>query len=75
LNIVKKYWDKKSLYTKLDPRWRNNMRIKKEDEWKTAFTVLESLFELTAILFRLKNSLAMFQAMMNELLQDLINTS
>jgi len=51
------------------------MRIKKEDEWKTAFTVLESLFELTAILFRLKNSLAMFQAIMNELLQDLINTS
>jgi len=51
------------------------MRMEKENEWKIAFTVLEGLFELTAMLFRLTNSLAMFQAMINELLQDLINTS
>ena len=34
----------------------------------------EELFELTVIFFGLTNSLATFQAMMNELLRDLINT-
>ena len=38
------------------------------------FTTSEGLFELTVMFFRLTNSLAMFQTMMNEILQDLINT-
>ena len=50
------------------------MRIKKEDEWKAAFTTPEGSFEPTVMFFRLTNSLATFQAMMNELLRDLINT-
>ena len=50
------------------------MRIKKEDEWKAAFTTPEGSFEPTVMFFRLTNSLATFQAMMNELLKDLINT-
>ena len=34
----------------------------------------EGSFEPTVMFFRLTNSLAMFQTMMNEILQDLINT-
>ena len=39
-----------------------------------AFITLERSFELTVMFFGLKNSLATFQAMMNKLLRDLINT-
>ena len=65
----------KKLFTKIDLRWGyNNVRIKKGDEWKAAFTMPEGLFEPTVMFFGLTNSLATFQAMMNELLRDLINT-
>jgi len=50
------------------------MRIKEGDEWKTVFTTLEGSFELMVMFFGLTNSPATFQAMMNELLRDLINT-
>ena len=50
------------------------MRIKKEDEWKVAFTILEGSFEPMVIFFGLTNLLAIFQTMINELLRDLINT-
>jgi len=64
----------KKVFTKIDLRWGyNNVRIKKGDEWKAAFTTLEGLFELTVMFFGLTNSPAMFQAMMNELLRDLTN--
>jgi len=56
-------------------RWSyNNVQIKKGDEWKVVFTTPERLFELTVMFFRLMNSLETFQTMMNEILQDLINT-
>ena len=59
----------------MDLRWGyNNVRIKKGDEWKAVFTTLEGSFELTIMFFRLTNSLATFQTMMNKILQDLINT-
>ena len=38
------------------------------------FTTPEGLFELIVIFFQLMNSLAMFQTMMNKILNDLINT-
>jgi len=38
------------------------------------FTTLEGSFELTVMFFGLTNSPVIFQAMMNEILQDLINT-
>ena len=38
------------------------------------FTTLEGSFKPTVMFFRLTHSPAMFQAMMNELLRDLINT-
>ena len=49
------------------------MRIKKGDEWKAVFTTPEGSFESTVIFFGLTNSPAIFQAMMNKLLRDLIN--
>jgi len=65
----------KKLFTKMDLRWGyNNVRIKEGDEWKAAFTILEGSFEPTVMFFGLTNSPATFQAMMNELLRDLINT-
>ena len=50
------------------------MRIKEGDEWKAAFMTPEGSFEPTVMFFGLTNSLATFQAMMNELLRDLTNT-
>ena len=65
----------KKLFTKMDLRWGyNNIRIKEGNEWKTAFTMPEGSFEPTVMFFGLTNSLATFQAMMNKLLRDLINT-
>ena len=65
----------KKVFTKMDLRWGyNNIRIKEGDEWKAAFMMPEGSFELTIMFFGLTNSPATFQAMMNELLRDLINT-
>jgi len=65
----------KKVFMKIDLRWGyNNMRIKEGDEWKAAFMILEGSFEPMVMFFGLINLPAMFQAMMNELLQDLINT-
>jgi len=65
----------KRIFTKMDLRWGyNNVRIKEGDKWKVAFTTLEGSFEPMVMFFRLTNSPATFQAMMNELLRDLINT-
>ena len=65
----------KKLFTKMDLRWGyNNVRIKEGDKWKAAFTMPERSFEPTVMFFGLMNSPATFQAMMNELLRDLINT-
>jgi RNase H-like domain found in reverse transcriptase/Reverse transcriptase (RNA-dependent DNA polymerase) len=57
-----------SLYTKFDIRWGyNNVRIKEGDEWKAAFIMNEGLFEPTVMFFRLTNSPATFQTMMNSI--------
>jgi len=65
----------KKLFTKMDLRWGYyNVRIKEGDEWKATFTTPEGSFEPTVMFFGLTNSPATFQAMMNELLRDLINT-
>ena len=59
----------------MDLRWSyNNVWIKEEDKWKAAFMTPEGSFKPTVIFFGLTNSPAIFQAMMNELLRDLINT-
>ena len=65
----------KKVFIKMDLMWEyNNVRIKEGDKWKAAFMTPEELFELTVMFFGLTNSPATFQAMMNKLLRDLINT-
>jgi len=73
LDVIKNISIKK-VFTKMDLRWGyNNVRIKKGDKWKVAFTTLEGSFEPTIMFSELTNSPATFQTMMNELLRDLIN--
>jgi len=65
----------KKVFMKMDLRWGyNNIRIKEGDEWKAVFTMPEGLFKPTVMFFGLTNSPVTFQAMMNKLLKDLINT-
>jgi len=64
----------KRVFMKIDLRWGfNNVRIKEGDEWKGAFTMYIGSFEPTVMFFRMTNLPATFQAMMNEILRDLIN--
>jgi len=64
----------KRVFTKMDLRWGyNNVRIKEGDKWKAAFTTYVGLFEPVVMFFGMTNSLATFQAMMNEILRDMIN--
>jgi len=65
----------KKVFTKMDLRWGyNNVQIKEGDEWKAAFTTPKGSFEPTVMFFGPTNLPATFQAIMNELLRDLINT-
>jgi len=64
----------KQVFTKMDLRWGfNNVRIKEGNEWKRAFTTHIGSFEPTVMFFGMTNSPATFQAMMNEILRDMIN--
>ena len=65
----------KKVFMKMDLRWDyNNVRIKEGDEWKAVFMMPEGSFKPMVMFFGLTNSPATFQAMINELLRDLINT-
>jgi len=65
----------KKVFTKMDLRWGyNNVWIKEGNKWKVVFMTPEGSFEPTVMFFGLTNSPVTFQAMMNELLRDLINT-
>jgi len=65
---------KASIFTKINLRWGyNNVHIKEEDEWKTAFITRQSLFEATVIYFGFSNTPVTFQSMMNNILGDLIH--
>jgi len=64
---------KKKVFTKMDLRWGyNNVRIKEGNEWNAAFSMPKWSFEPTVMFFGLTNSPATFQAMMNDLLRDLV---
>jgi len=64
----------KKVFTKMDLRWGfNNVRIKEGDEWKETFTMHVDSFKPIVMFFRMTNLLAAFQAIMNEILRDLIN--
>jgi hypothetical protein len=61
----------KHLFSKFDVRWEyNNIWIKNGDEWKAAFKTSEGLFEPMVIFFRLTNSPATFQTMVDKIFQD-----
>jgi len=60
-------------FTKLDVRWGfNNVRIKPRDEWKAAFRTNRGLFEPLVMFFRMTNSPATFQTMMNDVFRTVI---
>ena len=64
---------KVSISTKIDLRWGyNNVHIKEEDEWKTAFITRQGLFEATVIYFGFSNAPTTFQSIINDILGDLI---
>jgi len=55
-------------FTKLDICWGfNNVRIKPGDKWKIAFWTNRGLFEPLVMFFRMTNSPATFQTMMNDI--------
>ena len=57
-----------ALFSKFDIRWGyNNVWIKDSDEWKAAFITNLGLFEPRVMFFRLTNSPATFQTIMNEI--------
>ncbi len=61
------------IYSKLDVRWGyNNVQIREGDEPKAAFKTKYGLFEPTVMYFRLTNSPATFQTMMNYIYCDVI---
>ena len=64
----------KQVFTKMDLQWGyNNVHIKEGDEWKAAFTTHVGSFEPVVMFFGITNSPATFQAIMNEILRDMIN--
>jgi len=64
----------KQVFTKMDLWWGyNNVHIKERDKWKAAFTTHVGSFEPVVMFFGMTNSPATFQAMMNEILRDMIN--
>jgi hypothetical protein len=62
------------IFTKMDLKNGYNLiRIKKGDEWKTAFRTRYGHYEYLVMPFGLANAPATFQNMMNEILRDLID--
>uniref|UniRef100_A0A673W8Q5 Gypsy retrotransposon integrase-like protein 1 n=1 Tax=Salmo trutta TaxID=8032 RepID=A0A673W8Q5_SALTR len=59
-------------FTKLDLRSAYNLvRIKKGDEWKTAFSTTSGHYEYLVMPYGLKNAPAVFQSFVDEILRDL----
>jgi len=62
------------VFTKMDLWWGyNNVRIKKGDKWKVAFTTHMGSYEPVVMFFGMTNLPTTFQGMMNEILRDMIN--
>ncbi|KAL0147024.1 hypothetical protein M9458_057548, partial [Cirrhinus mrigala] len=63
-----------SVFTKLDLRNAYHLvRIRKGDEWKTAFNTPRGHFEYQVMPFGLSNSPAVFQALVNDVLRDMVD--
>ena len=62
-----------TLFTKFNIRWGyNNIRIRKEDQWKAAFITPLGLFEPTVMFFGFCNAPSTFQAFMNHIFANMI---
>ncbi len=62
------------VFTKLDLRIAYHLvRIKEGDEWKTAFNTPIGHFEYRVLPFGLVNAPAVFQALVNDVLRDMLN--
>ena len=63
-----------NIFTKLDLRGAYNLvRIRKDDEWKTAFRTRYGHFEYKVMPFGLTNAPATFQHMLNDILREFID--
>ena len=64
------------VFTKLDLRNAYHLvRIREGDEWKTAFNTPTGHWEYLVMPFGLTNAPAVFQALVNDVLRDMINKS
>ncbi|QRV96789.1 Transposon Tf2-1 polyprotein [Ceratobasidium sp. AG-Ba] len=64
------------IFTKMDVRWGfNNIRIRKGDEWKTAFRSKLGTYKTNVMPFGAINSPAYFQAWMNDIFKDLLGVT
>ncbi len=63
-----------AFFTKLDLRNAYHLvRIREGDEWKTAFNTPRGHFEYRVMPFGLSNSPVVFQALVNDVLRDMVD--
>ncbi|CCO31293.1 Retrotransposable element Tf2 155 kDa protein type 1 [Rhizoctonia solani AG-1 IB] len=74
-DLLEKIKDAK-IFSKLDLKsGYNNIRIKKEEEWKTAFRTKEGIYHSNVMPFGLKNGPPIFQRFMNHIFHDLFDVT